>query len=75
MQSDAIWVLITDGVQARVCSTAEGLTMPLAVPAFAPRSGAHSDRRFANNLAEFLRDAAAEGAYRGLIVIASPAVA
>ncbi len=72
MRRDAIWVLITDGAQARVCSTAGGLAMPLNMPARALQGGAH---RFARGLADFLRDAGAEGAYARLIVIASPLVA
>jgi hypothetical protein len=75
MRNSATWVLITDGVEARVCSTADGVTTPLPMPPLALGSNERSRRLFACSLAEFLRDAGREGAYGRLIVVASPLVA
>jgi protein required for attachment to host cells len=97
-----IWVLITDGVTARICSTEDGLATPIVAPVPVPRTSAgtsnHSGemdarayrawfrgesqrffgggakRQFALHLAQLLNEGAEDGAFGGLIVIASPQI-
>lgn len=75
MRKSATWVLITDGMEARVCSTADGLTTPLPMPPLSLDRQRHSKRLFAHSLAQFLHDARRAGAYGRLIIIATPLIA
>jgi len=100
VRNGCIWVLITDGMSARICSSANGTTTVLPMRAFAPpgsggfadddgagRPGLMSSKRyrslfhksrehlFAGSVARFLRDAGDDGAFSGLIVVATPEIA
>jgi len=76
MRKSTFWVLITDGVSARVCATDNGMTTPLPMPALSVLNGSWSSRHlFAHSLSQFLRDAGNEEAFNRLIIIATPAIA
>ena len=93
-----IWVVITDGVNTRICSSGDGMTTPITTPSFlrhgsalagsdlrpyrawfkAERQGRLSQNprhQHILHVGQLLLEAAQEGAYDGLIVIAPPAVA
>jgi protein required for attachment to host cells len=86
-----VWVLITDGATARICSTGDAGTIPVLAPDFstpdwderAYRAWFRADcrrlfssgrRQLALHLAQLLHEAASEGAFNGLVVIASPQI-
>jgi len=49
MRNNRIWILITDGVSARICSTSEGITRAITVPTEAPfTSTAHPGNKRAS---------------------------
>lgn len=92
-----IWVLLTDGVNSRICSSEDGTAMPITSPAFdfAPNSEewdltahtawfkAERQSRLSRNakrqhllyVSQLLSEAAREGAYDGLIIIAAEPIA
>jgi protein required for attachment to host cells len=100
MRNARVWILITDGVSARICSTEDGSVHPLIrhlpqgvalADTVANREEEHcqawyrmqgrsfSIRRttsvLAGHLVQILSEAAREGAYDGLVVIAAPEIA
>lgn len=51
---ERIWVLITDGVNSRICSSQDGTAMPIAAPLFR-LEGANSHERHANMYAAWFK--------------------
>ena len=94
-----IWVVITDGVSTRICSSQDGMATPIATPVFnlgnsdsdepdlaaykawfkidgQHRLGRSPRRDQVLHLSQLLLEAARDGAYGGLIIIAAePAAA
>jgi protein required for attachment to host cells len=97
MDHRRIWVLITDGVCARICSSGDGNVALIAPPedlVFDTNKCSPDDMarawyrfnggsgflrgpktQFAGHIAQILQEAAAEGAYEALIIIAAPQIA
>ena len=90
-----IWVLITDGESAKLCSCQDGTAVPIA-PFFKPSSSLGEDlrafsawfkaegqtrlcpslrRQHLLHMSQLLREAAREGAYDGLVIIAAAPIA
>src|SRR6266550_3561494 len=98
MRNNRIWILITDGVSARICSTSEGIARAITAPTEPPSTsvGDPENKRaseawyilsgrfglmggatahFMDHIAQILGEAAAERAFDGLVIIATPHIA
>ena len=98
MRNTRIWILITDGVSARICSTNDGTAIAITAPTelrstavgepidkrmseawylLGGRSGSMwgATARFADHIAQILGEAAADGAFDGLVIVAAPHIA
>jgi protein required for attachment to host cells len=98
MRNARIWILITDGVSARICSTGDGATTAITAPTELRSTaigeptirrmseawyllGGRNDSmwgataRFADHIAQILGEAAAEGAFDRLVIVAAPHIA
>ena len=95
-QSARIWVLITDGANAQLCSCQDGSGVPIAPPCFERSSSLGTDLRTFSAwfkaegqsrisldaplqhllyVSQLLQEAAREGAYDGLVIIAAAPIA